>query len=551
MLNRRRFISHLCAGGAAMAVSACGGGGGSGGSSADAPPVGSAPAPAPPPSPAPAPPPSVQTLRGVTIDQAERAIVDGMAAERAWFAAARTAQTETLVRSATELQAAIDKAFDTTANASVLALNHRISCAWNGDSGTAAERLVVGRKLLTGTHAGAGGSLTVAAAPGFTPAIASSVYVTGQGIAFVGMGFTRQAAAGETPHAVNAVAIQQSTQYPVDSAVRFQNCKFGALNFDPGVPPENWVNGVATSGTVARYLAFEGCTFRGVQNGAKVVSRACEFEQCDFRAALKDGISLLGHTFSTGYYAYASIRRTTFREWGDTWESRANHSDAIQTGLATDRHLGYRVAVTDTIAHMSRRYAGDPGQGGGTQGVFNNDYEGADNQFVLRRNIFLVTSPHGFYYYSPSASQPSFVDQCTFMRCGVIPSAFAPDANNQDMAVAVSGQEATGGPWLKVSDTLAKNGLVAPSEAVAIVEVDPRAIGRAPAAQEPEKIFAGRDFGRGTSATNGIAGKFGYLLPNEGGTQARFVADVWANFQPRPEYAGKGAPDPRGIAWAL
>lgn len=558
MLNRRIFMSQLCMGGAAMLVSGCGGGAGGGTATIAAiPPTGAAPPPPPPPPPpAPAPAPAVPTLRGITIDKAEQEILAGMAPERDWFAAARTAQSEVVVRSADEFQAAVDAAFDTSANAQALAINHRILCAWNGDSvvaGGPAARITVGRKTLAQTHAAAGGSVTIAAANGYAPAFANSVYVAGQGITFAGIGFTRRAAIGETAHAhaLNAVVVQQTATFPVESMVRFDSCKFGALNFDPGVPPTSWVNGVATSGPVARYLAFARCTFRGVQNGAKVVARGCEFESCDFRSALKDGIDLFGHTDASGYYALASISKTTFREWGDTWENRSQHSDAIQTGTAADRHLGYRVVVSDTVAHMTRRFSGEVGKGGGTQGFFNDDHLNADNQFVLRRNIFLVTSPNGFTYFSPQASRPSFVDRCTFMRCGVVPSAFAPDATSQDMTVMVNGSEPAGGPWLMVTDTIAKNGFAVVPPAVSIEEVDPRALGRAPSDQVPEKIFQGRDFGRGNAAANNIAGKFGYALPNESGSQTRFATDVWANFQPLPAFAGKGAPDPRAISWQI
>ena len=476
-----------------------------------------------------------------------------MATERAWFATARTAQSEVTVRNADELQAAIDAAFNTTANAQALALNHRIVLSWNGDSmmaAGAAARLVIGRKTLTSTHAESGGSVTLVAAIGATPALSNTVFISAQGIILEGIGFTRRAGLGEVGDSTNAVIIQQNSTYPVESMVRFKNCKFGALNFDSSVQPAQWVNGIATLGALIRYIAFEGCTFRGVQNGAKIIARGAEFELCDFRQVLQDGIDLFGHTQATGYYAYAAVRKTTFREWGDTLETRDQHSDAIQTGTSGDRHAGYRVLVTDTVAHMTRKYGGSNGKGGGPQGFYNDDHLNADNQFVLRRNTFLVAVPHGFAYYSPKATQPSFVDQCTFMRSGTIPSAFAPDIAMQDTTVMVTGQEPANGPWLKVTNTFAKNGTTIQAAEIALMEVDPRLFDRAPATQQPEKIFTGRDFARGSAAINFVPGKFGYRLPNEGGSQAQFVADVWANFQPLSEFAGKGAPDPRAIAWA-
>ena len=550
MLNRRIFLSQLCAGSATVVLSACG-------SSTSGPTAGSkvtAAGGGTSPSPAPAPlAPVVPTLRGVTIDAAEQSILAAMATERSWFAAARTAQSEVTVRNADELQAAIDAAFDTAANAQTLALNHRIVLSWNGDSmmaAGAAGRIVIGRKALTSTHAEAGGSVTLVAAAGASPALPNTVFISGQGITLDGIGFTRRAGLGEAGDNMNAVIVQQTTTYPVESMVRFKNCKFGALNFDSSVLPGQWVNGIATLGTIIRYIAFEGCSFRGLQNGAKIIARGVEFELCDFRQVLQDGIDLFGHTLATGYYAYAAIRKTTFREWGDTLETRDTHSDAIQTGTSADRHAGYRVVVSDTVAHMARKYGGTNGKGGGPQGFYNDDHLNADNQFVLRRNTFLVSSPHGFAYYSPKATQPSFVDECTFMRAGTIPSAFAPDIAMQDTTVVLSGEEPANGPWLKVTNTIAKSGMTTQSHEVALVEADPRLFDRAPADQHPEKIFAGRDFGRGGAPVNFVPGKFGYRLPNEAGSQAQFVADVWANFQPQAGLAGKGAPDPRNIAWA-
>lgn len=532
-------------------LSACGGGGSGGGGSTGATSGGVTPAPTPAPTATLTPPP-VPALKGMTIDQAEKSILDGMATERNWFAATRTATSETVVRNADELQAAINAAFDTTANAQALALNHRIVLAWNGDSMLAegvSGRIVIGRKTLADTHAAQGGSVTLAAASGASPALPNIVYISAAGVTIQGVTFSRQATLLEEGDKINGVIVQQTSTYPVESMIRFQDCKFGALNVDPTVPNSRWVNGIGTTGTIIRYVAFERCTFRGLQNGAKIVARGCEFELCDFRQILQDGIDLFGHTLATGYYAHASIRKTTFRDWAESEATRDVHADAIQTGTAADRHLGYRVAVTDTVAHMIRKVGATSGKGGGPQGFYNDDHVNADNQFVLRRNTFLVTSPHGFAYYSPKATMPSFVDCCTFMRSGTIPSAFAPDTANQDTAVVISGSEPANGPWLMVTNTLSKNGLTASTPAIAMTEVDPRMIDRAPADQRPEEIFSGRDFGRGMAAVNGVTGKFGYVLPGEGASQSRFVSDVWANFQPKSSFAGWGAPDIRGAGW--
>ena len=542
MLNRRVFISQLCAGGAAVLVSGCGGGGG--GSTAT--PASSAPAPSPS---ATAPPPveasTAPTLMGVTIDAAEADIMSGVMANGSWFQTARAPQREVVVTNASELQNAVDEAFDTERNAQTLSLNHRIVCAWDGDSalpGDPALRVTIGKKLLTSSHMDQGGSLAIVAAEGRRPSLPNAVHISARGVRFEGLGFTRRALPTENSDTVSAVALSQNQIFPVDAAVSFEKCFFGAPNEAQLTPSATWVNGISTMGGVARHVTLDGCVFCGLQNGAKIIARTLRIDRCDFQQCRQDGVPLYGHTQDADYYALVAISRTTFRNWTDEFALRAEHTDAIQTGTKADIHKGYRILVTDTIVHMARGY-------GGTQGLYNDDHPTADNQFVLRRNLFLVTNPHGFAYYSPQASRPSFVDRCTFMRAGRVPSAFAPDVTSYDMTVMITQRGATTDTSkLLVTNTIAKNGIGQNSN-IDITSVDPRVPGRAPDPERPEALFRGRDFGRSVQAVNFLAGKFGYALPSERTTPTRFVQDVWANFEPLAALGNSGAPDPRAIAW--
>jgi hypothetical protein len=263
---------------------------------------------------------------------------------------------------------------------------------------------------------------------------------------------------------------------------------------------------------------------------------------------------LFGHTVESGYFSYAWVSRSTFRNVADELANRSAHIDVIQTGTERDRHLGYRCLFTDLVVHTNHSYAGEPGQGGGTQGFYNDDHLTADNQFVLRRCITLVGSAHGFSYFSPNASKRSFVDQCTFMRCGRVPSNFPGDVYPaQDFIVGITGSAPPGGPWLVVTRTIGFDLRSNKSDGsqITIVPVEPRNRPNVPAEQRPEAVFKGRDFTRGGAAANGIAGKFGYILPLERGTQAQFVADIWANFEPAAGFEGIGSPDPRAVGWVL
>jgi hypothetical protein len=547
---RREVVRGLLASGAALGVSACGGGSGSS-SQALAGGTGAAPAPAPAPTPTPTPtPPPVPTLRGITIEQAQADIAQPIASGTQWLDTPRTVQTEVVVTSADEFQSAVNQLFDTQANPQALALNQRIVCAWNGPSMLAAglaARVTVGAKLLATGHMDAGGSLVIAAAPGHAPDFANTVYVSGRGIKFQGIGFTRKALAGENADAINSVTLLRTATYPVTSFVAFDACHFGSRSYVAQSQDASWVNGLGGSGQVADFVSFRNCNFIGLQNAAKIVTKALRVDGCDFQAVLQDCIALYGHTFETGYYAHAWISRSTFRNSPDEWAARSAHSDTIQTGTSADRHLGYRLLVTDVLSHLGRSYSGESGLGGGSQGIYNDDHLTADNQFVVRRSVFLVTAPHGFCYYSPRASRPSFVDQSVFTRAGRTPSAFAPDTRSSDMAVGITGAEPPGGPWLLVTDTIAKR--ILSLETNTLVSVDPRMHSSIAVTERPESIFVGRDFSRGGAASNFIADKFAYTLPNERGTRSGFIEDVWANFQAKAGATGRGIPSPLALNW--
>lgn len=544
---RREFLNGLCASGAAVGLTACGGG--SGGST---PSTGTGTAPPPPPAPAPAPAPSAPpapspTLRGITIEQAQADIVAPLSPATSYFDAQR-ATTDITVSSADEFQAAVTRHFESGA----FSTHQRILCAWNGAStrsGGVGALIMLGRSGSTTGHVDAGGSLVIAAASGYQPDFANTVMIYGRGIKFQGIGFTRKAQAGERTDSTSAVVLARTGTYPVNSYVAFDDCAFGARTASAPAAGAAWANGLSTDGQVAEQILIRNCRFIGLQNAVKIVAKALCIEGCDFQAILQDCIALYGHTFETGYYAHAWISRTTFRGSPADWGSRSNHSDTIQTGTEADRHLGYRVLVTDVFSHLGRHFTGEAHLGGGTQGFYNDDHLTADNQFVVRRSVFLVTAPHGFCYYSPRASRPSFVDQSVFTRAGHVPSAFAPDFRAEDYPVGITGTEPAGGPWLLVTDTIAKN--MMETNAITVSSIDPRVTSLIPAGERPETIFSGRDFGRGNAAVNGIADKFGYALPNETGSQARFVADVWANFQPQASFAGKGTPRPTSLPWAV
>lgn len=562
-MDRRKFLRGTLMGGIAVTLSGCGGGGGGGSASGITPAdTGVTPAPSPAATPAP-PPPPVPTLNGITIDQAEADIAGLFTQDLAWRDRPRSYQNEIVVRSPAELQTAANTLFDTQANAQVGAINHRIVCAWDGVAslpGPPNSRVTIGKVYSTLSHFDSGGSITVAAATGYRPALGNTLYILAQGVIVEGLAFTRSTGDGELPTATAGVLIVNGGAAPLEPIVHFKNCYFGnaagldgAADFSSkATAPDatKLANGVSTQG-LSRFISFADCKFWGTTNCAKIVSRGLRMDGCDFSAMVVDGLDLFGHAFASGYTAAAWISRCTFRDAIDRYENRSDHIDAIQYCGPMDIHEGIRLLVTDTLVHLSHSFAGDPGLGGGTQGMHGGGNYGHDNQFVLRRCAFMTTAPHGFSYFSPRASRPSFVDRSTFFRAGRTPSGFAPDTQpQQDFVVGITGAERNApatGNWLLVTGSISANLYTSNGAVIETVPVDPRNI--AANDRRPETVFVGRDFRRSGAAVNNMAGKFGYDLPNEKNSQAAFAADMWANFAGAPAHHGKGMPDPRGVRW--
>ena len=561
----------MMASGMASAVVACGGGGGSTGiaSSGAAGAEGSAkvtaPAPAPPPDPAPSPAPAVPTLNGITIDSAEADIQAQLRDETSWVAASPQAyHTDTVATNLNELQRAVDAAFDTAKTPGAMAMHHRIQCAWNGSASlpTTLGRVNIGPANMTTTHYAQGGSVTIVAADGYSPLVANTMYISGQGIKIAGLGFVRATGAGESPVGVSTVRIVSGGTQPFEAMVHFDSCYFGHIagagtmrDFGAARLPDqaqvaNFVDGVVTQG-LARFVSLHDCRLWGVQNGTRVVSRGTRMDGCDFSAVRNDAMDTFGHTFASGYYATYWISRTTIRNMVDTWQERSLHRDGIQYCAAQDKHLGTRLLVTDCGFHMAHSFNGEVNMGGGTQGMHGGNNASLDNQFVLRRCSVMSTSSNTFSFYSPRASRPSFVDRCTFFRAGRTPSNFAPDTEaGQDWATGITNAAAVASPsgdWLLVTNTISKNLYKATGAVIDTLPVDPRA--SASADERPETVFAGRDFTRGGRPANGTSNKFGYDLTNEQGSQAAFISDLWANFKPAGNESRWGAPDLRALAW--
>lgn len=565
-MERRKFLRGLMVGGVAITVSGCGGGGsGATGSATTAGAVVSpAPAPAPAPTPTPTPPP-VPTLNGVTIDQAEQEIRSQFTTELAWVTQQRVYATDVTVTSPAEFQTAVAALFDTAANPNVATQNHRIRLAWNGSAslpGLPDARVTVGKVFGTASHYVSGGSVTIAAATGYKPAFANTVHIGAQGVIVHGVGFVRAPMPAELPAAVTGVMIVNGASFPMEPIVHFQDCYFGhvdgfgsmgdfssaKLTVPSDVP---LVNGASTQG-LSHFLSFADCRFWGNLNCAKIISRALRMDGCDFSGMSMDAIDLFGHTFARDYYAAAWITRTTIRDFNDTFANRSIHADGIQYCGPMDVHKGMRLLVTDSIIHLAHSYNGDVGMGGGSQAIHGGNNPNLDNQFVIRRCCGLATSGGAFGFSSPKATRPSFVDQCVFTRAGRTPSGFSPDAQpSQDWVIGLTATDGAGAKGvakkLLVTDTVAGDMYLADDAILQIMKIDPRP--GAPDDQRPETLFKGRDFTRGGESSGFVANKFGYDLPNERQSQAKFVGDIWANFQPQTSHDGWGAPDLRALSW--
>ncbi len=568
MVDRRKFLRGTLISGIAITVTGCGGGGGATPAAGGATTAGGALAPAPAPAPAPTPttpPPPVPTLNGVTIDQAEQDIRSLFTAELAWVTKQRTYTTDVTVTSPAEFQTAVNALFDTAANPAVASQNHRIRLAWNGAAslpGLPDARLYIGKVYGTVSHYDGGGSITIAAAAGFKPAFANTVYIGARGVIVHGVGFVRAPYGTEQPSAVNGVTMVNGGSFPMEPVVHFQDCYFGhragfasmADFASPAVPDADQDKlsvGAGTQG-LSQFLSFADCRFWGTLNAARLVARHVRIDGCDFSAMSMDAIDLFGHTFKRDYTAATWITRTTIRDYNDTYANRSMHTDGIQYCGPMDIHQGMRLLVTDTSIHLSHSFNGDVGMGGGSQAIHGGNNPNLDNQFVIRRSCCLATSPGCFGFSSPKASRPSFVDQSIFARAGRTPSGFSPDTQpSQDWVIGITATDGAGAAnaakILLVTNTVAGNMYIANDAVLELSEVDPRP--GAASDRRPESLFAGRDFSRGGAPAGGVSQKFGFTLPNERQSQARFVADIWANFAPTAAAAGRGISDPRSLQW--
>lgn len=559
MIQRRLFLKQ-CAGVATAALLAGCGGSGDGGESGQViidDPL-PAPTPTPVPAPAPTPAPAAPPTGDAPIDREEADIAAGFDGMFAGFGAGDAFHETRVAASADEFAAIFLAMRSNTDAAGVLGRRTRIVCDWDGVStlaSGAANRLYVnGIQQRTDGHLDHGGGILVVPGNGRRPAFGNQIEIAGaRGIHFDRIDFFRQRVGTEVADTSYGANICSNSTFPAKPVVLFTGCRFGARHIQPNLPQSQWVCAL-NSVNAPHYVGLFGCSFNGHPTIAKLAVRRLRVDRCDFQSNLRDVFSAFGHLADSDYHAHIWISRCTFRGAADGWENRNEHMDVLQTGHHGDVHLGYRCLLTDLVVHHNHSFAGDPGMGGGTQGFFNNGPAalGIANQFVIRRCIVLVASPNGFAFYSPTANRPSYVDQCTFMRCGSVPSGFAGDSNpQQDFAIGVTSQSTPGGPWLFVTRSYGMDMRVNRDATVemSMAIVDPRGNGRAADGTAPERIFRGRDFTRGGAAANHVAGKFGYRLPRETDSQARFAEDIWANFEPVGGYAGIGSPDPRAI-WA-
>lgn len=559
MIQRRLFLKHMAGVAASALLAGCGGGGkdsGETGTVVIEPETAAPPSPAPTPAPVTsAPPPPVSD--NPVVDAAEADITARFAGLFAGFAATDRFDDVRTIASADQFAAFFETIRVAADPQDTLRRRTRIVCDWDGVSTLAAD---AGVRLGAGNitqrsdgHLDHGGGILVMAATGRRPAFGNQIDLSGtRGIHFDGIDFFRQRVGDENADTAYAANLTSSATYPSKPVVLFTNCRFGARHVQPSLPQSQWICAINTAGVPA-YVGLIGCSFNGHPTVAKLAVRHLRVDRCDFTANRRDVFALYSHTGDSGYHAMVWISRSTFRAGADSWESRNEHRDVVQTCTPADRHLGYRCLFTDLVAHHNHSYAGDPGAGGGSQGFFNRGYPDRtfDNQFVMRRCIVLVSSPHAFAYHATSPTWPSYVDQCTFMRCGSVPSGLAGDVNPaQDFSMGLTASVAgVTAPTLFVSRTYGMD-LRSEKDArtnVSMVEVDPRNRAGVPDEQRPESRFRGRDFSRGGRPANYTSGKFGYVLPREAENPARFLDDIWANFEPLGGFAGTGAPDPRGL----
>lgn len=395
-----------------------------------------------------------------------------------------------------------------------------------------------------------GGWVRIKAASGKKPGFANQVKGGNlRGWVFDGVDFAAQSTSGSLIKTqAGFMAYISGPTYATEPAYIIRNCRVGLSAVSGVVQPSNtYLAGIYTNGGVCEQIQIENTLIDGVWFAVKVVSRNTWVDGLHVGNNCEDFIKLFGHTYKTGYYAYAHIKKISLGSRNVEIAWRAGHCDLIQTGHKNDKHLGYRVVYTDAVSHNAHKWSG-----GGSQTFQNGDYNAADNLFCVRRVIGLATSPNGLIYFSPNAKYVSYVERCTFGRAGMCPSGFAPDtgtATDNSPGINNGGTPALSGIALKVVDCLV--GIRTSQPYVQYIGT-PFSInyGVSMAGVKPEDVFNGRDFTRGGPTVNNIPNKFGYALPNEA-TQAGLISDIIANFTPLPAYAGKGAPPPNPADYSV
>lgn len=448
----------------------------------------------------------------------------------------------------------LNTALADTRAANAIGRRHRIACDWDGISEGAVS--AQGFQRRPDGWLDNGGGVLIEAAAGRRPAIGGQFRAIGtRGLHVRRIGLANQSDGVNRTDVQNGAQIDWNPTMPARPVVKLEQCGIGAGFWRPGQPHDQWIDGITVTAG-CDLIRLQDCTIKGVENAARLRARNIRIDGCDFQASKQDCIQLFPQTTGEPFYLHAWVSRSTFRNLLDILALAAFHTDMIQSGTAADRHLGYRIRMEQLFAHMAHSFVGTPSEGGGTQGNYNDDHVFADNELLLRDSILLTSAMAALAMYSPRATMRSWIENSVLSRAGRVPSGFAGDANAPEdyspglvMNDANGGVSRPGGPWLNVRNSCL--GTMPTHPAVAYqdcVLVDPR-IGR-PAEVRPEALFAGRDFTRGGAAANNVADKFAYDMPNEAGSQAQFVADLWANWRPIGANAGKFCPDPTGIVWS-
>lgn len=503
-----------------------------------------------------------------TIDTAEAFIVSQVVNFWQGMSAVSSFDVTTNCANADALKTAIDAATSTASGSIAITQKHKIICDWDGASTYAGnvdtQLLFRGYTGRSDGHLDNGGGIYIVAAAGKQPTILNRVDISGiKGIHIDGVNFGGTWNGVGDPKIQYCLSITKNSTRPTHPVTKVTNCNFGGEQV--GAPQSEWITGIAHLSGNADYFELDGGSVIGAQNGITTgFCRRVWIHDADHQLVIRDFTNHFGFTDSdetNDYYMYGVVERNTWRNPVDGVANRNNHQDLGQTGTAADLHLGYRMVIRDNLGHANHSFAGDAGLGGGTQGYYNDDHLTADNQFVLRRNTFLVTSPGAFRYWSPRATHKSFLDRCTFTRAGMVPSGLPGDVNTpEDFNVGIFSGDAgdvgdpvnDGSVWCEVSNSILGSFPVKTwYHETNVARCDPRDTGTvADTTIRPEGVFLGGGVGfvRGEYS----AGKLSYHLPGEDGgitgaassrTRGQYAADIWDMFEPQAAHATQGCPD--------